>query len=64
MVDCIYVADGPARRVGARLTHKWKGWARLRTNPERVRPPEGRGEGQVRRAGAGRLLRSVWPLSR
>jgi hypothetical protein len=27
----------PGRRVGRRLTNKWKGWMRLRTNPELVR---------------------------
>jgi len=27
----------PGRRVGGRVAHKWKGWARLRTNPELVR---------------------------
>jgi hypothetical protein len=28
----------PVRKLGERLTHKWKGWARLRTNPELVAP--------------------------
>jgi glycosyltransferase involved in cell wall biosynthesis len=27
-------AVGPTRRLGERVTHKWKGWMRLRTNPE------------------------------
>ena len=26
----------PGRRVGGRIAHKWKGWMRLRTNPELV----------------------------
>lgn len=26
----------PGRRVGGRITHKWKGWERLRTNPELI----------------------------
>ena len=26
----------PARAIGSRLCHKWKGWVRLRTNPELV----------------------------
>ena len=26
----------PGRRIGGRLAHKWKGWMRLRTNPELV----------------------------
>jgi hypothetical protein len=26
----------PVRRIGRRVSHKWKGWARLRTNPELV----------------------------
>lgn len=27
----------PGRRLGGHMTHKWKGWVRLRTNPELVR---------------------------
>lgn len=26
----------PGRRIGGRIAHKWKGWMRLRTNPELV----------------------------
>ena len=26
----------PGRQLGTRITHKWKGWMRLRTNPELV----------------------------
>lgn len=26
----------PGRRIGGRISHKWKGWMRLRTNPELV----------------------------
>lgn len=26
----------PGRRIGSRLSHKWKGWMRLRSNPELV----------------------------
>lgn len=29
-------AFGPSRRLGQRVAHKWKGWMRLRTNPELV----------------------------
>ena len=26
----------PGRKIGGRLAHKWKGWVRMRTNPELV----------------------------
>ena len=29
-----YSYGGPSRRLAARVAHKWKGWMRLRTNPE------------------------------
>jgi glycosyltransferase involved in cell wall biosynthesis len=32
----IQALGSPGRRVGGRIAHKWKGWMRLRTNPELV----------------------------
>jgi len=32
----IEALGAPGRRLGRRLAHKWKGWMRLRTNPELV----------------------------
>jgi len=32
----IQALGGPGRRIGSRIANKWKGWMRLRTNPERV----------------------------
>ena len=34
----IEALGSPGRRVGGRIAHKWKGWMRLRTNPELVAP--------------------------
>lgn len=30
----IQALGAPGRRVGTRIAHKWKGWVRMRTNPE------------------------------
>ena len=32
----VQTIGAPGRRIGGRLTHKWKGWTRMRTNPELV----------------------------
>jgi glycosyltransferase involved in cell wall biosynthesis len=32
----IQALGSPGRRIGGRIAHKWKGWMRLRTNPELV----------------------------
>ena len=32
----LQMVGAPGRRVGGRISHKWKGWMRLRSNPELV----------------------------